>query len=76
MEILYGVLMFGVALMLLAGLVEGALAVSKKPVWQSARFPVLVTAVVTVDRRTHQLPFVGVDRRKLATSEVRVRKAA
>lgn len=76
MEILYGLLMSGVAFMILAGLVEAVHAVSKEPVWQSVRFPVVVTAVVTEDCRTQQLPFVGVDRRESATSEVSVRKAA
>jgi hypothetical protein len=78
MEVLYGLLLFGVAVMLLAGVVEGVLAVSRQPVWQSTRFPTraVLTAVVSIDRRDEQLPFVGVDRRQFDVEEAPVRKAA
>lgn len=76
MEILYSVLMSGVILAILASLVEAVRAVSRKPSWETVIAPkaqagsppepvqVELKLVVTEDRRKHNLPFVGEDRRK------------
>ena len=49
---------------LLAGLAEVVWSLSRKPAWgQPARVPTLVR---TVERRRHDLPFVGAERRRAA----------
>ena len=61
---LYVLVLIGVALMVLAGLIEAVIAVSRKPDWQSKALTPRLSLVSTDDRRSAQLPYVGVDRRE------------
>lgn len=76
MAALYIASMVLVTIAILATVISAVLDVSRKPVW--AR-PVeqRLTMVVTEDRRKQQLPFVGVDRRKVTLRQERnLRRAA
>lgn len=68
MSILYLVALAGVAIVLLAALFEAVTAVSRKPKWGELRQRHLVP-VVSHDRREHDLPFVGADRRAAGASQ-------
>jgi|GEM_PF-4916157 len=59
METLYVVLMFGVTLSILGTLAEAIRAVRSKPIWEQNAIP-----VAFVERRTQNLPYVGVERRQ------------
>jgi len=56
--------MAGVCVVLFGVLLEAIWAVSRKTVWSAPRRS--LTVVSSVDRRTQQLPFVGVNRRRFA----------
>jgi hypothetical protein len=64
---LYLCALAGVCAILLGVLLEAIVAVSRKPVWTAPRRS--LTLVPPLDRRTQQLPFVGVDRRGLNVGE-------
>lgn len=81
MENVYLATLVGVVGMIVAAMAEGIRAVAAKPVWQQSpmasesnvtKTPLVVMEVG--DRRKQQLPFVGVDRRKAATSTADIRK--
>jgi hypothetical protein len=59
---LYIFALCGFSVVFLGMLVEALRAVSRKPQWETPR--VTLAVVQTVDRRTQNLPFVGVDRRR------------
>lgn len=50
--------------MMLAVLFEAIRAVGSRPQWSGARFAPQLSLVETVDRRVHELPFVGQERRE------------
>ena len=64
METLYVVLMCGVTVAILATLLDAIKAVSSKPIWEQ---PSQLAAFV--ERRTQDLPYVGVERRKAKRAE-------
>lgn len=68
MSILYLAALAGVAIVLLAALFEAVTSVSRKPHWGESSRRHLVP-VVTQDRREHDLPFVGADRRAVGASQ-------
>ena len=61
MSVVYLVALFAVCMTLLGALAEAVWSVSRKPAWSEPRRA--LTPVITVERRTQALPFVGVDRR-------------
>ena len=62
MSFVYLVALIAVSTALIGALAEAVLALSRKPVWaESSRKPGLV---VSQDRRTQSLPFVGAERRR------------
>jgi len=64
LSLVYLVALIAVSAALLAGLAEAVWSVSREPIWgQAAR---VLTLVPTSDRRTQDLPFVGVERRRAA----------
>jgi len=70
-QTLYLVLMFGVAVLILAPMFEAIKAVSSKPIWEQTSQPGAFVErraqnlpYVGVERRTQNLPYVGVERRK------------
>ena len=64
METLYVVLMCGVTVAILATLLDAIKAVSSKPIWEQPSQP-----AAFVERRTQDLPYVGVERRKAKRAE-------
>ena len=61
MSVVYLVALIAVCTALLGALAEAVWSVSRKPAWSEPRRA--LSPVVTMDRRTRALPFVGVDRR-------------
>lgn len=62
MSIVYLLALAAFCMVLFGVLFEGVVSVSRKPVWgRGAR---MLSLVETEDRRDHQLPFVGQDRRQ------------
>jgi uncharacterized membrane protein len=74
MSLFYVVALVGVALMLLALIVDAVWSVSRKPRWGDVR--VRLTVVETIDRRTQKLPFIGAERRRSAQAAAQARTAA
>ena len=66
MSLVYLVALIAVSMALLGALVEAVGSVSRKPAWCQPR-PALSPAS-QIDRRTQRLPFVGVDRRRVAVA--------
>ena len=62
MSLIYLAALVAVAGTILALALDAVVSVSRKPSWQVATGRLAL--VETVDRRSHQLPFVGVDRRR------------
>ena len=68
MSTLYVLVLAGVALVILASVLEAAIAVSRKPDWQSSAFAPRLSLVPSAERRSTQLPYVGIDRRSAETA--------
>ena len=64
MEAIYVMLMCGVALAIVATVVDAISAVHRKAVWMESS-----PAVAFVERRTQNLPYVGIERRKAHRAE-------
>ena len=62
MSIVYLIALAAVCVVFSGVLLEAVASVSRKPVWPST--PHTLALVETVDRREHQLPFVGQERRE------------
>jgi hypothetical protein len=61
LSVIYLVALTAVSMALLGALIEAAWAVSRKPVWSQPNHA--LRRVITMERRTLTLPYVGVDRR-------------
>jgi hypothetical protein len=59
----YLVALVGVGISILWLLVDAVLSVSRRPRWETLQFRSL-TLVSTAERRQHELPYVGAERRK------------
>ena len=75
MTVLYISLLALVAIAILVPFGTELLSIARKPVWTEQAAPRL-TLVVCEDRRTNQLPFVGVNRRVRVAAVNAQRKAA
>jgi hypothetical protein len=62
LSLIYLAALVAVAATILILSLDAVVSVSRKPVWHAPA--TRLTLVETVDRRTQQLPFVGVDRRR------------
>ena len=62
MSVVYLVALMAVCMTLLGALVEAVWSLSRKPAWNQPRH--VLGPVISLDRRTQALPFVGVDRRR------------
>ena len=67
MSVVYLVALIAVCMALLGAFAEAVLLVSRKPAWSEARRA--LSPVITMERRTLALPFVGVDRRAPAAMD-------
>jgi len=74
MSTIYVIALACVALVVLAAMLDAVIAVSRKSTWGSSRPRLLV--VSTSERRQSDLPFVGRDRRRAATSVTDRQQAA
>ena len=61
MSVVYLAALIALCMALLAALAEAVWSLSRKPAWSEPRRA--LSPVITMDRRTLALPFVGVDRR-------------
>ena len=64
MSVVYLVALIAVSMALLGALAEAVWSLSRNPAWSEPRRA--LTPVITMERRTQALPFVGVDRRATA----------
>lgn len=64
MSWIYGLLLLGVGVAVLAAAIEAMLVVTRRPRWPTGSTSRPLTLVETSDRRQETLPFVGADRRK------------
>jgi hypothetical protein len=83
MQSVYLITLVGVAVAIVAALVEAIAALRRPRVWQTARMaaPSTLELVETVDRRERELAFVGAERRRAgaaveADAPATVREAA
>lgn len=68
MSIIYSIVLFGVGLIVVAGVLEAVIAVSRKPNWQAPSLAQRFAVVTTAERRAMQLPYVGAERRNSETA--------
>jgi len=61
LSVVYLVALIAVCMALLGALAEAVWSVSSQPAWSEPRRA--LSPVITMERRTQALPFVGVDRR-------------
>ncbi|MEP7281021.1 MAG: hypothetical protein ABI696_03490 [Rubrivivax sp.] len=63
MQSVYLLTLVGVGIAIVAALFEAVSALRRKPHWELTRPAPALTVVPTADRRAHELPFVGTERR-------------
>lgn len=67
MSLVYLAALMAVSIALLGALAEAVWSVSRKPAWSEHRQT--LSPVITTERRTLALPFVGVERRRASTAD-------
>jgi hypothetical protein len=75
LSIVYLMALTAVCVVILGVMWEAVVAVTRKPVWSEARMPTL-RLVVSSDRRTEALDFVGAERRRESQMLLSAHKAA
>jgi hypothetical protein len=63
LSFIYLVALWGVGIAIVAIMIDAVISVSRPPSWKTMTGPRTLQLVETEDRRTQQIPFVGVDRR-------------
>jgi hypothetical protein len=67
LSVVYLVALIAVCMALFGALAEAVWSMSRKPAWSQPRLT--LSPMITMERRTHLLPFVGKDRRRATTAD-------